>query len=335
MTVYNYAGVNSICLIGKETVFGTPVTADKNVGLIQSVDLNEANAYERVHGLGARDAQALVPKVFELSGTIDAVYQVGRLIAYAVGEDTISGAGDPYTHTIDDTATGSVSSFTMQLAHDAATDVVQTVAGCVVNSLKISGDVGSPLKLSADLMGKTVGLATTGKGTYTPDTTQVPAPQYGSVKIGAAGSEEVILQVQNFDLTINNNFDLVPALGQRLKQAAVPKTRTWDMSMSTYMTYDSGATTKDAYELLQIALGGTSPQDTITEQSVIVSFNNGVGGGAGTRSVTFNLSGVAPESVKVSAPVDGIVSVDFNVIAKSYNSSSKIVCVDDIATAYL
>lgn len=329
MAVYNYAGVSTNALIGVETTYGTAATADKNIGFIQSFNMTDRNSIERVHAVGARNAQALVPKIYEVTGSVEYVYQNGRLLAYAVGTDTDSGAGDPYTHTLAEA--DALSSFTAKVTHDASTDFVRTYTGCVVNSIRLSGDMNAPLKCSADLLAQSLTIAQSGGGTYTPDTTTVQAPQFGSVKIGAEASEEAILQVQNFEWTLNNNIEMVGAVGNRLRQAAVPKNRTYDLRLSAAMTIDSGGSTQDAYEQISYLLGSTTPQTTLTEKSLIIQFTNG---GTPERSITIDMDGFVYDEATVNAPVDGIVTVDLTGMAKSLDTV-KIICKDDVSTDYI
>ena len=334
MVVYNYAGVSTNVLIGYEdTAYGTAATADKNIGFVQSLNMTDRNSLERVHAVGARNAQALVPKIYEVTGSVDVVYQNGRLLAYAVGTDEDAEVTDPdYSHTLAEA--DALSSFTLKASHDAAADLVRTYTGCVVNSIRLSGDMNSPLKMSADLLAQSLTVATSGAGTYTPDTTQVPAPQFGSFKIGAEAGEEAILQVQNFEFTLNNNIEMVGAVGNRLRRAAVPKTRTYDFRLSAALTTDSGASTQDSMEQLQILLGSTTPQSSLTEKSVIIEYDNGVAGGSGQRKLTADFDGFLYDEATVNTPVEGIVTIDLSGMAKSLDTV-KIICIDDVATDYI
>ena len=333
MTVYNYAGVSTNALIGLETTYGTAATADKNIGFIQSWNMTERNSLERVHAVGARNAQALVPKIFEVTGSVDVVYQNGRLLAYAVGTDTDAQVvTTDYSHTLAEA--DALSSFTGKITHDAATDIVRSYTGCVVNSIRLSGDMNSPLKMSADLLAQSLTVGTASGGTYTPDTTQVPAPQFGSFKIGAEAGEQAILQVQNFEWTLNNNIEMVGAVGTRLRQAAVPKTRTYDFRLSAALTTDSGASTQDAMEQLQIMLGSTTPQSSLTEKSVIIEYDNGVAAGSGQRKITMDFDGFLYDEATVNTPVEGIVTIDLSGMAKSLDTV-KIICIDDVAVDYI
>ena len=83
MAVYtDYVGY---LLAGTETTYGTAVTADKDLGLIQSVTPTDSNNLRRLYALGSRDLQEQVAGQHTSSLSITSKYQHGRIFEYITG----------------------------------------------------------------------------------------------------------------------------------------------------------------------------------------------------------------------------------------------------------
>ena len=95
----NYSGIsNAYVLIGKESVYGTPVSATKDLGRIQSITPNLTNELIESRALSSRRLQALGTGNFRFSVDMEAEFQHGRIFEYGLGSVATTGAGAPYTH---------------------------------------------------------------------------------------------------------------------------------------------------------------------------------------------------------------------------------------------
>jgi hypothetical protein len=331
--VYDYPGALSNVQIGKETTFGSAVTANKNIGYITNFNASNSNEMERIHGLGSRDAASLVSKTFKLSADIDAIFTEGRLLAYAIGKDTKSGASDPYTHTMADNTDYSLPSFTAVATHYGTTSTVRTLTGCMVDSLTLNLDTGSPLKMSAKLLACSTSLANSGGLTYTADTASPLGPQYGSLKIGTENSEVALARLQNMSFTLNNNLESVFGLGARTAQACIPKKREFEVKASCFANYDSAAGGGDTYQMIQTAFGGTTPAaGGATDVGLIFTVDNGLGAVAGQRQLILDFNNAKITQFDIKTPIDGIVAFDFTAWAKTIETCTYT---DDVGANYL
>lgn len=329
----NYSGVGSVVLVTGESVFGTGGTPDKNIGYIQSVNMDEKNNEERIFAVGSRAAAALVTKKYEASGSIEAIFQNGRLLQYAMGgAEVVTNSNSDYLHTL---ARGtSLVGFTMGITHAGLTNISRKYTSCYVNSFRITGDKDAPLKISADILAKTVLVGTTAYS-YTADTTAVPAPQFCNLQIPATTSN---VQVQNFELTHSNEVESIFAIGSRLSQAMIAKTNPLDLKASLAFVDDGSAVDANTLysRFLDGTITGTAPATgNIATCNGALSILNGAVGtyGSGLRGMVVNFNGLVLDSCSIPVPVDGIIMQDISAMIDYYGTSN-IQVYDNVTGTY-
>lgn len=329
-----YSGAGTVVLIGQEgtiavPVFGTAVTAAKHLGgYVQSVNMTERNNTERVPAVGQRASAAQIAKGYDISGSIEYVYQNGKFLAYALGNS--AAPTGTYIHTI--TCTDRLPSFTMGISHNSTINVVRTYAGCKVNQLRISGGLDQPLKVTADILAQTISVAATALAQATDaETDDVLAPQMATLAIGGTP----VAQVQNFELSINNNLEYPHQIGHRLAAAGIEKLREIDLRATFNFEDTEGITQYKSF--LADAASPYTPVDTtdiVGASTATLTITNGGAAGSTLRSIVINLGVFKIDEYSISTPVDGIVTADISGFITDFGATP-ITINDGISTAYL
>ena len=78
----NYHGQNTVALMAQEATFGTdPGAGYVAMGILDGeISITRNNTLKRLHALGSRTAQQIVPTQYIVTGTITGIYQTGRLL---------------------------------------------------------------------------------------------------------------------------------------------------------------------------------------------------------------------------------------------------------------
>lgn len=220
MTEYGLQNLH--LLIGRETTWGTSVTPDKDVGLVQSVTVNERNNIIYSHALGSANTASAVAGKYELAFTVELQLQHLRMLEYATARGaTVSHTdegGGVHSHEWTPSATGALSSFTADVGMDASSDIVTRALGCKVNSTRLSQDLDGVLSLSADVIAKRC-FSSSSTGTLSTNTTGAFPASYAALSYGVENSEAAANLVQSFEWNHNNNVIQSYALGSRLPGA--------------------------------------------------------------------------------------------------------------------
>ena len=158
----------------EESVYGTPVAATLQPGILQTFDPTVTPNIQRLRGTNwGRSAKWLIAALRERSFSFETRVQNGRLLKVALGSVATTGL-DPYTHTISEAET--LPSFTFEHAiQDLTTGgVTRKYAGAKVNTATLSGaDMGTPLTLALECIAKDVTKDTwANKSTVTEVTTK-------------------------------------------------------------------------------------------------------------------------------------------------------------------
>jgi hypothetical protein len=82
-------------------------------------------------------------------GTLSGRLRVPRLLFFALGKESVAESSGTYTHTI--TEHSNIPSFCMEAAATTGSDFIRYYRGCKVNSIKLSGAMGEPLMMEAEL----------------------------------------------------------------------------------------------------------------------------------------------------------------------------------------
>jgi len=367
MTTSIYTGKMAYGLIGKETTYGTAVTANRDFGLLQSVSTTENNNLLREYSLGSANAQQITAGKYDVSHSIEFMMQHGRILTYILGTENSSSPSTSssdrmhyWTGTAGTTdLSDSPPSFTFECGLNETTDIVKKFPGSVITSASISLGVDSILKCSADISSRTVDASTTTASASVIDDLPLFSGFTGAVKIGAAGSEVELANVQSFALTFNNYAGGEAKLwniGSRLPQKALSVNRSIDFKYtvalrksSDYAFNTAGGedTLLDSWgEYIRFLAGSavTAPTSTtdVAATSVILEADNGVAWGSGQRKFGIQLAGVKYTSMSTPIEISGYIVADISGFATNIgpgttvNTVGNTACywVDDITAAY-
>lgn len=302
----NYVSSHGYVLIGKETNWGTAVSATKDVGLIQNFTATDRNTITAIYAAGSAEPQAQVAGLFDTSGSIDVIYQHGRLLEYIFGSVTHQETNGDWKHTF--TPSADLPSFTCEYGLDSTSDAVWKYAGCKLTSLTISLTPDTSLRMRADYIAKTVSTSTTASTKII--STLAPLPGFhGSVATGAEGSETTLGQVQSFDVTINfGQAAISPQLGSRLGGALLQGQRNYTFALT--MLFSS----LDEYgRFLAGSTSSTSPAETSTPTipSIVIKADNGVDLGSGKRAFYIQLKNAVYHEASAPLVVGDYVIASF------------------------
>ena len=311
-------GYKQSVYFGNETTYGSAVTVDQPIGLVQSINPTETNNLIKVRTLGGtRDYNNIVPGKFEVSGSFEYYLQNGAFLRMALGEDTSSTAtvdSGPSYHTGDSTTgyaylhcmgsaasplANSFPSFTLEFADDESTvgtyNLNRTYTGCRVNSLALNGTVDEPLRVSTDWIAQGVTISTAG-ATAVVDATSDPYVFYQGVVYSTSGtitSATVIedasrlCEVNSFDFSVGNNLEATWYISgtcgshetKRGLKGLIPKGRDYEASLNLHFA------DKAMYQRFLGSSSATGPQDTLTDYSVVLDFVRS-GSVGGTKTIT-------------------------------------------------
>lgn len=334
MVLVEYPGVLSNALVAVETTYGTAVAATLSPGLVHSIKTNEKNNIERIPGLGARNIQAQVAKMYDASVTLDGVWTTSRLLAYGIGNwASTDNSTINSSHAI--TESNTLPSLTLESSFANGTSlqgVKRTYAGLLIDKLKLSLGTDQVMRFTADCNAATVSYsenATPTAAAFPTTTTNslvIPAlgPQFATVKIDGTNASAL---VQNFEFSVDNSPEYIPALGSRLKQAAVAKQRLYSIGGKVVFSQvaAAAAVTDTVVEYIRRFLAdATTPLTpatsiTTTDGNIFVIDN-----GLTTESenkLSINTNGFIIDEANIDVPVDGLVTLDFTAYATAVNTS--------------
>jgi len=300
---------------GFETTEGTVASSfPKCFGHGTKVSISRKNTMDRVFSLGYRNAQANVAKKYEGSASIEFVLTANSSWFRAVlGAIPTDGGATPYTHTFEES--NSVAAFSIANAIEMGTnDYVSALIGCKVQSCNITAAVDEIANVKLEALYRTESMATTGIGSVEPPTEDPLAFQHGTLSV--AGT--TVGYVQSFDLTINNNIEMVWGLGSRYATAAPPKTRTYDIKMTVAFS--------DVTLLLEKFYGKAAPV-AATELAVlnpagvalVLTFDNG-GTTTASRKVVFTFANFFLNEHTLPLDVNEVIKEDVSGWALSCTS---------------
>lgn len=312
-----YGGKNAYVLVGKEGPWGVPVACTKDVGLVQNITINDANTLRAVHSISTIETQKIVAGKYTVGGSIEVIYQHGRLLEYLTGGITTHNAVNAPDIKHDYVIADTLQSFTLEDGYNGAADAVQTYAGCKVTSGTLALSLDGSLTVRVDFVGKTV--ADTLIGALPVISTLEQLPDYWfSISTGASGAEVLVNNVQGFEVTVNNIAGGDPAiwgLGSRLPTDLQANQRTWDFRFTVAFADQT------EYERF---LGGAAPDqtDTPTLPSLVINGTNGVGLGAGRRQIFIQLDNCSYDTISKPTNVGGFIIADFSGKSTGYTAGN-------------
>ena len=270
-------GVTSTVLFGKETSYASGGTANKDIGLVQSLTLNPDSNVEERHGAGQAAAVYVKGGLVNVKGSIEFELQHGRPLELAIFGGVTS-QGTPLTgdtvHTMVWSNTG------CSLAGEVGwsdPDIKNSFTGLQFGSSTLSCTVDGILKMRGDLTGKTFGTG----ATATAAVINTGAPLGGfEAGLSMAGA---VSYVQSWEVTVNRNAKTIFGAGSRV--AAYGATHLANV------TWKATIGLENATQINRL-LGGTSISATEPASFTnIFTADNGIAHGSGKRALSMTLTG--------------------------------------------
>ncbi len=260
-------------------------------GVDTSVSRNNNKA--RVFGVGNRNASSTVALQYGGTLTINGSVTNAYWLLGALGAVADAGS-DPYTHTY--TETDRLPTFTAWRTSSLDTVTNEVFQGCTINTITLTAAVNEPLKFSLECPYRYDKLDTDSESQVT-DTQKVYTFAGGTIEVPDGST---IAKIQNFEVSINNDVELVYEVGSRFASDFVAKTREYNFSLSAVIEdfsllgyFYNGAT-------------GTSPGTTAGELATMtLTFTNG-----DSHSIVLNFTGVHFNEDSLNHEVSSAVKED-------------------------
>lgn len=299
----------SAYLIGVESTWGTPVTADKDIGIVEEVASSPEREGIEIMSIGQIEAVSNESGVISGSHTVNMKYQHARIFDYILGAPTHALTGSDTKHTFTSLVDNEPLSFTAETGQNlTAGDVGMQFAGCMIESAELSIELNDVLKLSFTAKSEFPTMLST-VPSHSIDTLQVFPHSLCSVKFNGVAASEV----QSFTLSFNKTLDPVNGLGSNEHQSMVASSLT--LAFSGQLAFDD-STYHDHFD-----------NNDVT--AIIFAADNGTSLGSGERSIDIALQDIEMQTFEVTATAGAVVFVSFSGIARLNTMET----VDDIAEA--
>jgi len=225
----------------KETPQGTPVAPAKFFKFLRE-SFVASQDFGHYRDPNNRDITFTLKEKFGYAGSFQTFLysdEGAALLTWALGADAVSGASDPWTHTI--TLADNLPYLTVEAgffedltASPTISGLIDRVTDCKIGSLQIDAETGKPVLLTADLVGVTsVKQATPATVTYADALANGPAVFHQGVFTITGPSDAATLQgqVQKFSMKCNQNLQPVFANGL-VAIGIVEQAREFEFNMS-------------------------------------------------------------------------------------------------------
>lgn len=174
------------------------------------------------------------------------------LLYGVLGGKAVSGAEDPYTHTL--TAGTSVPYFTFWQM--LGSGKFEKFTDCIISKLKIHGESGKPLVVTPTIMGLTPSYLAAAETTVSVEKTNRFLHYDGSAALKVEGS--AVASIRSFDIEIDNGAEFIP--GDSLSPNDVSIGRLSIVTTATMLVTDF-----DLWERLMYASSTPSGGDAVTK----------------------------------------------------------------------
>jgi len=264
--------------IGKETIWGTAVAADKWFPLVTVAGgrriQRDATPHLIVGGAGGRRDYFSVRESAEGSFTVLARYTgLGYLLEACMGAVATTGASSPYTHT--HTLSGALPALTLRVCRGSSGSD-QLIEGAKVNGWALSVAAGELMKLRLDYIAQTAqARADITAGTY--ETGEIIAHQHA----GVLGFNSQTYAAQSIEISQSNQVARVDELGSLMTSEPAVATNLRESKFKvtlvsrsdTLLTEHLAGTQGDATITFT---GGTSPNATLftLKNAVVTAFDD-------------------------------------------------------------
>jgi len=315
-----YRGYKTFVQYDVETSYGSGASPDTAIkGKISTVTINKVNNLIRTVGLGeGRNETAVMFGNFDVNWSMEYELASFDFLQYMIGPRSGSGTtlAPYYLEEADYMGYSGTAlrTFGMEVGSEdvGGTDDVETLSGCVINSVGFTLNLGETLKCSLEGFARTV-VSSTSATAFTADTTKPWIFAQGNFKWNGSN----VARVQSATININNNFDpeVGREIGSRFVEAMEPGLRKYDWTITVKMTDTIATTLRDHF------YGQANSPDTGVESAepsfydLILSLSEG--SSVGNRNAQILLSDCSIN--EISKPIN----IGDNIVELTINGSAK------------
>lgn len=310
-----YPSSQKTVLIGKETSWGTAVSATKDIGLVQDASDNISREIKESMALGSVEAQKITTGIVDVGFSTTAEFQHGRLFEYLCGTVTHTNSSTDFRHTF--AVAAAAPSATIESGENGSTDNALIMDGMLAEAGELSIALNEVLKLKVDWKGRSV-LPTSTTSAAVIDT--LPTFPHAQVDINIDGTAAT--EVQNFSMKINKKVERSGGISSNVYQQGHPTELRCEFSGQL------GFDDKTYTDLFVSGTTSSTLASTTDPRSyeVEIDADNGTAYGSGQRACKLTFSNCHMKTLDKAASVGNLIFVD---IAGSGKFSTAIT-VDDI-----
>jgi len=292
-----YSSAIKTILIGKESTWGTAVTANKDIGLVTDIDDGLDREVQEHLGMGSVETQQVTTANVDVNGSFTCKFQHGRLLEYIFGSESEASSSGDYQHTF--TVADTLPSFTLESSENETTDTNATFEGCMVDSAEFTITNTEPLMLKVEWKGESV--TSSDSSTASTISTLITYPKsLATVTINSVGTTEI----QEFTMAVNNKIERSWGVGSNLPQQG----RATEMKFTF-----SGKIGFDSKVEQEWGIGGSTPPDTADPTGVDVKLevDNGSAYGSGKRGIELEYENCQFTKYRKTATIGDLVFIEF------------------------
>lgn len=223
--------------VGKETTWGTPVTAQRWYDIIRENLRTRKTVIIDSDTVASREILKAVRGTEHVEGDVEMYLnsmQIGHALLSLMGSVSTTGSG-PYTHTF--SVGDTLPSLTLRSRLDSVTEKV--FAGCVVDSLDLTAETGKA-RVTLGIIGRSESLGTPSTPSFTTQDDFVS----GEATITLAGSTK---RPRRLSLRVTNNLEPIFVLGDYFTQR--PRPRKFEVTGSFELDFESTSEYNDFLNL--------------------------------------------------------------------------------------
>ena len=291
-----YGSATKVVLIGKESTWGTAVTADKDIGIIRDQNDSLAREVKQSMGLGSPEVQQQTTGLVEVNDDTTLEFQHGRILEYVLGSVTHAETTSDWKHTYG--VSSNPPSFTKASGENLSSDTNLTGAGFKVESAEISQTLNDVIIMKVTSKGKTT-TSSTSTGAAVISSLPVFPLSWTTITINGTSADEV----QDWNIKITKKLNTSGGMNSNLiRQMSVDEIH---FEFSAKLGF-----TNDTYQ--KLFLGGTTPSETADPSSFDfqINSNNGVTLGSGRRELHMKLTGCQAKTWNKAASVGNMVYME-------------------------
>ena len=314
-----------------ESTWGTPTTSWLTLGHTTRFSDTSSNALLQSNTIGRINARRILEGKYEGRFTVEWEEQGGPFLVACLGDyDTTSPVtnGSNYIHygcMEDSTSTETTpvehepQPFTFQAGLDGSTDRVKVYEGCFANTLTLTFDMDSPLRISADAIARKVDISTATAATVT----EIADGPYmwhnnGTLNINSVAQADVTSLTATINNNVTFNWGVLPSSDKRCPVGYNVGPR--EVTGTVTLNFDDF----DLYELFLDSAGSpTVPgDDTVSQFPIDLTLDNAVSPttDATYRGIFFDIKSCKFDTSGWEIPnTSGPVTATFNFRARQFD----------------